>query len=644
MLVQLGWVLGLGFIGLLLFGPVGGSVLGAIGFAIGSQKKHKTATTEPPAGPPAPAPVEQVPARSPGVDPGAPASSSRRGLVWFWIIVGGGIVLVYWLSRAAPAPPASAPQPGLEPMLASTRAPLVSASQAWSSEECLTQHFGIAIARGLVVPPEVRVFCGYPWDAGTLRALSQQLASQGLGPERMLDEFKPPPAQADFMKKVMAGSRGMPMPEGLLEIHDLMKVLPYVWGARADRAAWKPFLLKNFRRAYVEELASAAARIDWKKPLARGTLMRVQSLGDDAVLYMEHGTSLTTEEFVTLVIGTYDNRFDKVETNPLTQTLRSAKRSGLHAKHLQTVAMLTMFTGVLDGLADHLRETPALQAAWRPAKYADRRDSRPLEIFLTRAPIEGWCKGAKPSAHGQYCPSEDRVLIVDKREPSLDESGRDMALGMNAPIFHELAHAYLNPADADEYPFITEGLAMAFGERMMRATVAALPTSSELTLEQSAAFGRLFEIPSKETVSPAGSMQSKAERLEYARKHIERTRPTQYVETSLCRLKAQPLATGPVTTFLSQTSSTFASHNAEDMRLAYSYAWAIFNYGIDTAGIGLGVEGGQLDATAVQDAAAELSANRALNPALTERLDKFLSRVNARAQADLKKWKITCPS
>lgn len=627
---RLAWVLGLGLVGLILFGSTGGALLGGLGFVIGSSKMTGRPRAE----------FQSALLRvgESSTADSNPTTVSSRWLPWFWVAVGCTVVLIYWLTQNTHSAPGNLERNGEASIApADTRSPIVSASQVWTSDKCMETHFPAAASVRTGVPPEVRIFCAYPWNPSATQALSKQLATMKLEPERVLNEISPAPAQIDLLRELMATNRSMAMPDGLLEIYDLTKVLPYLWAARTDHPAGRKSLLKTFQRSFVDDLTRVSGKIDWRQPLTFDSFTRSYRVSDDVVVYVERGTSLTAEELAQLTFGIYNDLWDKEETNPLTETLRSARQSGMHAKHSTMMVILTMFTSVLDGQASVLRESPTLPPSWQPAKNAARSAARPLELYLMRTPISGWCESGKTNVHGRYCPIEDRVMVVDDREPTLDAS-----LGMSAPIFHELAHAYLNPTDANEYPFVTEGLATAFGERMMRATVAAAPVTSEISPHQSAAFGRIFQAPTQAEEGPPGSMHSNRERLEFARTHIQATRPTTYAEASLCRLGARPMTAHAVTTYLSRTKATFSSQGEEDMRLAYSYAWAIFNYGLDMAGTGLGAEGNQLDATIVQEAAAELAANRALNPAMKMRLDGFLAEVNVRARAEMVKWKIKC--
>jgi len=645
MLRQLMWVLGLGTIGLAFFGPLGGQILGAIGFAIGSFAKPSANGSAP--SPPlirserADEPPESTYVMS-AVEPASRTSTVTR-LIWLAIAACAMLSLpIVGILQSRVNLPAD---PGLrQPTTPGQRPVLVPSTQTWSSSECLERNFGLAVAKGLAVPPEVRIFCAYPWNTQALRALSITLASMQLTPKRMLDEIRPPPAQLNLLQDLVEASRSMQMPDGLLEIYELTKVLPLVWAASPQRAAHRSLLRHNFNKRFEQQLAKASAVVDWNTQLTKRSMIRQFGLSDEVTLYTDQATDLTTEDLATLIVGAYDKRLDGLEVNPLTDSLRRLQGVAVHAKHAQSFMFLEMYTMMLDVVANRLRTDEGLTAFWRPADHPQRTSRRPLEIYVLEASVKDWCRGADMGTHGQYCPNEDRILVLQPGESSGTTNSRDFPLGVSAPLLHEIAHSYLNPENATEQPFVTEGVVTAFGERMLRATAAAVPAAHDLTPAQSAKFvSLLFAPPNEQSEGASPAEASNFDPIKFANLHIRRAPPTGYAKRALCAVAVKPMTPDYVKAFASMTSVTFRGQAEPELRRAYAYSWAIFNYGLDASRIGLGGEGSQFDASPVQRVSQEFAANRRIEPELDAQLSRLLSGVNSRVREEIAKRRMSCP-
>jgi hypothetical protein len=624
---QLLWVLGLGAIGLVLFGQPTGSIFAGIGYCIGSNFFR---SDSPPSIPSAPGTADLSRYRPSG--PPAPETRRHHRVIWIAVLVVPMLFVLYLLGifeKASVASDTEAP-----PRSAQSRSGFVDSERIWSPEDCLRRTF--PESTGASIPSEAKVFCAYPWNPVALRTLVSQLRLGGVSLTETLGAYRQQPADMQLLQDLFAGVEHLERPEGLREIFILQRLLPVVWAFHEHPRVAEQVYGRQMSPAYVEKLRRVSSQVNWRFNLTNEGFVRAARLGarpSVPILFSEYLLDASAADMA-LWFATAGLRMASDEDEaPALLMIKFFLNQGLHLQHAQTLGLLSMTAVNFEVGAENLRDIPVegLDLLWRPAVHPLRGADRPLEIYmLWNAPSRA-CDAGNYS-HGQYCPREDAIVIVGARSQR-----SELVLGANAKVYHELAHAYFNPESATAQPFITEGVVTAMGERAHRAATAAVPASRHLSRAALADLAR-FSLNPEAQAAPTDVQKH----LRFARDWITKTPHTAYAASALCIVHKEPMSPSDVRALLSMTSQTFRALPDSLRRRAYAYGWALFHFGIAAGNMGEGVEANQLDATPAQLAAMEFAQGRDLEPSLGEALDVLILKTNERVKKEVQWRKMKC--
>lgn len=635
MLRQLAWTLGLGIVAMILFGEQAGAWGGAIGFAIGSlHKSVSKAKTDSSTDTTSSVPYLQTPNLSTESNnrvvansTSVPPSPRKRALFLLGVAaIFCFVITVTMCGGPDPDPPIAPSEEPVQPV----RESLVLDTPVWDTGDCLRQNFGQAIAAGMQIPPEVRVFCGYRWNLESLKALRASLESEGINRETLLSLANP--KDRGLITTLSAEMHNMRTPPGLLDIWELTS-LPLAREMMRDTEVAQK-ISDAVGNDLAQSLKNIGQKIDWSAKISESGLRRQvlyfsnQNVSFTSSLAMD----LTIEELAQLmVLQSSDPSQLPGFGTPIGEIYNNFIRQGIHPRHAAPIGMLDMYASVLQAISEGIEGV----YQWRPVTNQQRSPQRPLEIFWTPSIPASWCPSAGASAHGQYCPSLDRIFVKSntgaKKEEYLNV--------LDAEIFHELAHAYLNSSNAFDAPFITEGIATANGERTRRSVVAATSTMQNLPIDFSTSVLNSFSISHQMTVASTDSQSI----MQFAREKIEAAPLTSFMQDALCHIKSKPLESNKIQSLLYMSAGNFFTQDKDTLKDAYIDAWAIFHYGVDAAGLGRGLERSQLDASVVQKISQDIIENKKPGAADRINLDKLIAAVNSRAQAELATRSIQCP-
>jgi hypothetical protein len=666
-MIQLAWVLGLGIIGQLFFGSVGGTVGGALGYAIGLMMASPSPPqSSPDKTSPAQASPDQASPDSSSYDQASPnktstgqASGKDHGtealrLFLLICILGGGFLFVrqfVWPGNNNDMPMPPTPDLPVEKL----RPEVIPSVNIWSTPACLDQYFGQAISTGQAIPPEVTYFCAYPWQAKELELLIKALETHGVTSITILEQLKNPPPDIEQLIEYRKMTLDAPMPSSVRSAYQIFQILPLVWGAQQTKPGHLKVLNDYFKNDFVKKLMDASKDIKWSAQVTEQGLIREHDFdveGESVRLFTSETVAVSIGEMAEIILGisggesiqsSIKQKFPSND-NSLQNIASNLASQGLHAKHLGQLYLIESYILSLRSDAQKARANNELMPAFRPVDRQGQRQSAPLEIYwLKNAPL-AWCGGASVTEAGQYCEHEDRVYSRVAAEATAGPgSVKSMFDGVGAVLLHELAHAYYNPQRSDDYPFVVEGLVTAFGERSMRAMLAAVPYMQSLNADILKFYSNAVGESSVVVQSAGGKHNKELDLAGVSKKYIATTDYTPYAKKAMCTLMSNPIEVEKVKAFLSMSNVTFRSQTVEHLNLAYAYGWGIFNFGLDAAELNASVSQEQRDASVVQRVAIAMKQNQKPDTELNTKLVDLTVDINALIKREFANRSIKCP-
>lgn len=620
------WVIGLGFLGMVIFGPIGGSIGGALGYVIGGALRSDSSPAPPPNLQPLTIPErsgEKSQKERDALQISAIVKPNWKGRIIVVVAVLAIGVWLYWEpDPVTVSPVATLPERTARPTLVHS---------TWSTRRCLQDNFGRAMALGMPVPPEVRLFCAYPWNHAFVAEVRSKLEEQGISHERALLEMAQRDPRAKESLTMWQAMQVMSMPDGVMELADVSKSLAML--RALSNSDTRVVAEKLVGPDYSGTLRRAMASVPWDATATVASVRQHDIPESSAHLLTDRGVTLSVDQLeeLTRQFSAADYIRAKIEedaglrSNPGALVMRDLTESGLHRKHALELGFVIAQINFLHLMSSDIRIDANIPAAWKPSVPSTRRDGQPLEVYWLKEAPAGWCGGNAPTTHAQFCAQEDRVFVPVNL-------ARRSILGAGPEMPHELAHAFLNARVANVAPFIVEGITYASGERAFRSAHAA---------------ERVASIPGPPPVVPAlqwkmaGTPNGSAYE-EFARKAIADSPLTDFQKVAMCNLSREPLSIEPLVRYVSLTNGPFRALSPAERSKAYQYGWAIFHYSLDVARIGSSLDPRLLDASPLQRYSEEVDANLPLSQERRGELERLVSQVQSRIVVDLKRKKVTC--
>jgi hypothetical protein len=331
--------------------------------------------------------------------------------------------------------------------------------------------------------------------------------------------------------------------------------------------------------------------------------------------------------------------------NPLMLQVRSLAAKGWLLPHALSFTFIQTYITHLQYVADsRVTELAAANmAALSPDRSRKNRIGSLEVVYLTRLP-DSVCEGILKGVQGLFCPSENRVYAwADQQTGDTTRVGRDQEFvgSFSAVLFHELAHAYLNPAKAEEMPFIAEALATAEGERTLRSLHAALNASRRDPRGSAENLKHFMTVlgrpePTARTVPPDPQKPD-----QYAAQWIRRAPLTRFQERALCSLQSDALSTDFLVKQLTLSIGSFNTQTPEERALAYYAAWALMHFGYDAGGSRQGFDQ-RIDVRLLNELAVDILANTTITPAKRDGLSKVVQGIRSEAAKLRRERRVNC--
>jgi hypothetical protein len=192
-----------------------------------------------------------------------------------------------------------------------------------------------------------------------------------------------------------------------------------------------------------------------------------------------------------------------------------------------------------------------------------------LEIYYLNKLPETLCNGNMSEKEAFYCQEERRIFA----QKAIHDNVK-VDIWLTQTVYHEIAHAFFNPINADKSRFIAEGLALAGGESNLRITNAAVNFAHlyrEQSIEQLHIFADAINNPVKSSIEEY--QQSSIESAEIAKQPL-----TDLQKKYLCLLLKKPLDTEFIISRLTITAGDFDEQKNDELYYANASAWALFHF------------------------------------------------------------------
>lgn len=464
----------------------------------------------------------------------------------------------------------------------------------WSQENCLSEKFSGAIDEGIPIPPEIEIYCQFPWKTEFFSKLVSSLDAHNINIADVLFSKSPDP----FFKESIAykalnfnlshlKEETIPSLEG---VYIASKILPFLKVINDRNPELMASVRKLISEEYILTLSDIAKTINWNEVVTQETpriykfelkLSERESLDGIKVSFYTDGIkSLNAADFADMIIRR-SAKIEKLTGTPVVFDTTWLKK--LHLHDGITVGFLEEYIQLLYEYAEHRDGlTRDKLPNWRPISIANPSPHQ-LEIYYLNQLPDEICGKSIDKQSAIFCQNENRIYAL--KSASKEEIKEKCSIGplslnsINLPqtLYHELAHAFSNPILTETVgaDFISEGMATAEGENARRTVQASLNYYCEEPRQALEEFRIFSNFLADLSVMPSVE-KNKLE--ENAKDKISNTDLTSLQKKYLCVLSSKPLDADFI---ISQLTKSFEDESDTEKTYAYASAWAIFNFTTD---------------------------------------------------------------